>query len=96
MKLAQAITAVVSVIISRFLFKARFGFSFVPDFEYAPFALKGINLKLFMLTILGYACLSFTSFVSFLIVTCHIYVHAICLRCISNVTILRFEKGIVR
>lgn len=64
-KLAQAITAVVSVIISRFLLKARLGFSFVPDFEYAPFALKGINLKLFMLTILGYACLSFTSFVSF-------------------------------
>lgn len=61
----QIVTIVLVIIIARNLYKSRIGFSFVPDYEYAPIDFKGINLRLLFLTILGYICLSFTNFVSF-------------------------------
>ncbi|WP_028559203.1 hypothetical protein [Paenibacillus pinihumi] len=61
----QACSILIVLIAAAVLYKLRLGYTFVPDFEYAPVTLKGTNLGLLLLTIVGYLLIAISNFVSF-------------------------------
>lgn len=59
---AQFASALLSLLISWLIFKYRLGVTFVPHGERATVKLKGINLRLFLFTLVGYAAVSGTTY----------------------------------
>jgi len=61
----QASTAAAVLLIVYALYRSRIGYTFVPDFEYAPVALRGVNLRLFLLSLLGFIWLAVSNIINF-------------------------------
>lgn len=61
----QTVSILFVLLIVALLYKYRVGYTFVPDSEYAPVRMKGLNLRLLFLTIAGFGCLAVTNFVTF-------------------------------
>jgi hypothetical protein len=66
MYFAQVISACVAFGLAWLIHKYRVGFTFVPHGERATVRLKGINLKLLLFTIVGYAAISSSNYLYFL------------------------------
>ncbi len=65
MYIIQSISILIVLSLSWFLSRSRVGFTFIPDYEYSDVKLTGLNLKLFILILLGYLSVAVTNFVAF-------------------------------
>jgi len=61
----QTFTILTTVIVLWLLHRFRIGYSFVPDYEYSPVILKGINFRLLLLTLVGYGWISVSYYITF-------------------------------
>ncbi|WP_020617051.1 hypothetical protein [Paenibacillus daejeonensis] len=61
----QSLSVMTTLVIVGLLYRFRIGYTFVPDYEYAPLTMRGLNLKLFFLILGGYGVISITNFIAF-------------------------------
>lgn len=63
---AQALTAVIALIIAWVIYRFRLGYTFVPYGEHASIRLTRINLRLLLFTLIGYAVMTSFNFLYYL------------------------------
>jgi hypothetical protein len=63
---AQALTAIIALIIAWFIYKYRLGYTFVPYGEHTSIRLTRINLRLLFFTLIGYIVMTSFNFLYFL------------------------------
>lgn len=65
MYVLQGLTILIVLMVASLLYRYRIGYSFVPDSEYAQVKLQNINLRIFILILVGYITLSIANFVAY-------------------------------
>ncbi|PYI57331.1 hypothetical protein [Paenibacillus flagellatus] len=63
--ITQSISVGATGLLAWFLFRYRIGYIFVPFSEYANVIIKGINFRLLVLILIGYAVISFSNYLVF-------------------------------
>lgn len=62
----QLLSAALILLVSRLLYAYRIGYSFVPDSEFVQIRMQGVNIRLLLVVIIGYACIGGTSYVGYI------------------------------